>query len=247
MPNRFISGHSRTPSAGGGGGGALLFVAHYENGAATTTYSSWNGLATVSTGTAAADRLIVAIVCGQRTQSVARTLSSITLDGTPMTIHRQSSAGDASPSANPSLCMGIASLLVPTGTTAAVTATFNSNCAGAHLTIYRLTGLVSNTPYATSASSSNGSNPATTLDIPGNGLLLAGYSGSAPGSGGSAPAAGTWSGVSTEDWDEGTEGSSTTFWGSSASQTGMSAEVARAISVTNAATGHEIVIAGSWR
>lgn len=234
MPhNRFIVGQSRVAIAGG----QVNFLEHRENGAAATTFS-FSGFAL---GAEDPTRRIVCVVGGHRSQSVARTIASIALDGSPLTIHTQISAGDPGPSANAAICMGIASIAVPTGTTGTLVVNLDSNGDGIHVSTWRMVDLVSGTPYATATGAANGGNPSTTLAVPAQGVIVAGYSGCIPTTG-----TVSWTGA-TEDWDEDVECAGSDWWGSGASQYGLAADPARAISVSGPATGREIVIAASWR
>ena len=209
------------------------FIGHYESGAGTSVYN----LATLAA--AAEARLIVAPARLMRSQSVGRDIFSVTIAGVEMAPIVHLVAGDPGPSANAAVTQGIYYLLVPAGVTGDVIVTSAGNAAGAAIDLFALTGLASNVPFDSAQNSSNGSNPATSIDIPFNGILIASYAGV-----GGTPGAAVWTGINSLQVNEVHEPG--TWWGSSGLQTGMAEQAGRTVSVTAAASGYESVVAAAF-
>jgi hypothetical protein len=218
-------------------GNAIVYTSLSILDAPGPTYT-FNG---VTLGAAAADRVIVAIVTASTNN---RTLTALTINGTPMTIHEnRSGAGAGAPFFD--LTVAIASLPWPTGTTATVAATFSGLGEGATLMIYRLDGLVSATPHASAFANGVG-NPSLTLTTPDRGIIVAGYAGGASPANSGPVGSVTWTGV-TRDLNEKPAMASTNYWLSTAAQSHMAAE-SRAISVSSPThNGREILVAASWQ
>ena len=138
----------------------LNLVAHETDSTDRTSYT----FAGTSIGAAAADRLliIVGLTCGNNSH-----IDSITVDGTPMTIHAQGNANSNWQNA------AIASLPVAAGTTADIGMTTSSNARAAHVFVYSATGLNSMTP---TGSASDGYATQIDLSVPvtENGFIIGG-------------------------------------------------------------------------
>lgn len=212
------------------------FLSSIESAASSPTYT-YNS---VGIGVAASDRLIVIVARVMRSQSVPRSITSVTLNGTPMTQHAYQEAGDVVPSANGAVTQGIWSMPVPSGTTATVVVNADLTAGGSSIDVFRLAGLGSITPHDTLAVMTNGGDPAGTIDIPFNGTLIASYLGSVPSIG-----AVTWTGVNTAHTNEEIAAGSL-WWGSTGSQGSMTIQTARPLSVTSPATGYESIVAVSF-
>lgn len=139
----------------------LNLVSHEYDAVNRSTYT-FSG---VSIGAAAADRLIIVVAL---TAGSGGGINTITLDGTPMTIHAQGNANSQWQNA------AVASLAVPTGTTGEFVMTTQSSAARlAHLFIYSATGLNSMTPVG---SDSGGYTHPIDLTVPveENGFIIGG-------------------------------------------------------------------------
>lgn len=95
---------------------------------ARTTYT-FSGL---TFGTAETNRLMVVCITGY---DVSTSISSVTIGGISATIHRQNTTSLS--------CMGIASAVVPTGTTGDVVVTFGDAADDAAIDLYSITNLQS--------------------------------------------------------------------------------------------------------
>lgn len=210
----------------------VTYEAHYEEDVTTPAVTFSN----VDIGTASEDRLVV-IVAGGITNR--RTIDSITINGSPMAMHK-SIAGIGTAAADPALA--IASLVVSTGTTATVVVNFSGSQSGSFIGVHTITGYQSATPQdSASSSTSGGTDPAVSLDVPSGGTIVAAYA-----TNGSSLSSVTWTGVSTEDFDEAIDSSLNDWWGSAAHQSNVSAEDDRLISVSGPSTGRQLLVAASW-
>lgn len=213
------------------------FLAHYEDGSAASAYTFTSSVL----GAAADDRLIVVVARLMRSQSVGRDITSVVLGGNAMELVPDAYvvAGDIAPSANPSVTQGIYCLHVPAGTAATIVVNSGGNAAGASIDIYRLTGLASLMPVDGANANTQGSDPATAINVSFNGILIASYAGV-----GGTPGTAVWTGINTINVNEAQEPA--TWWGSGGMQTGLLAEVGRPVSVTAPATGYESVVAAAF-
>lgn len=128
----------------------------------TSTFSACN------LGTATADRLIVVIVTSAG--GPIRSISSITIGGNSATLHVQSNASNGAQG------VGIASLVVPSGTSADVVVTWSASSSNTGLMVFALKGYSNATPYDTDATT-NGTAYSTsqtaTIDTVNGGVLIA--------------------------------------------------------------------------
>jgi hypothetical protein len=205
---------------------------------ASGTNSSYN-FGSCDIGVAASDRLVVVVATSTKSISPARDFTAVTIGGNAATIHATTSEGDPGIGGNPSMSIAIASLSVPSGTSAAISVTLAGNVDGACIAVYALYGLSSYSPFDTGTGSNIGGNPSLTLDVPAGGFVIAGYGGM----GGTLGSA-TWTGLNAVDQNESFPGPSA--WSSGATQSGLSAQTGRTISVTASADGPEVLIAASF-
>lgn len=202
------------------------------------------GIATSATfnacdiGTADANRLVVVVAHVIRSISPGRSIDSVTIGGNAATIHEMlvnenASAGPAA------VTSAICSLPVSSGATADIVVTASGNGAGCWIGVYNFIP-TSPTPHDSAIAGVNASDPSLTLNVPTSGVVIAAYAGT-----GGTPAAATWTGLSSTDFNEVTAGTAS-WWGSAASQTGMSSATGRLISVNAGANGRENIVAASW-
>jgi len=144
----------------------------------TYTFSSQN------IGTAGADRYVICAI-SSRSVSGDQTISSVTIGGVSATLNAQLT--------NSGNTLGIATALVPTGTTGDVVVVFSSTMTNCDIALYNATGLSSATALDTGTSTAN--NGTTPLDIIAGGVAVA----LAKNDDGSQAA--TWTGL-TEAYDE---------------------------------------------
>jgi len=184
------------------------------------TFSSQN------LGTAASDRYII-VVAVARKAGASTTLSSISVGGVSATIVKQ-----ATNNVSNTDVAGVAIAAVPTGTTGDIVVTWGATMVRCAIMAYRATGIDA-TAYDSDSSLSG--NPSVSLDIPANGFAI----------GGGLTAASTttsWTGL-TEDAD-GTLESFVTY--SSASQSFVSAETGRTITMTFGSSTESVGVFASW-
>ncbi|TIN82656.1 hypothetical protein [Mesorhizobium sp.] len=122
----------------------------------------------VGIGTAAADRLVVALLFGLRNAGAVRTISSVPIDGTNGTIHVQTGVNDG---VNQGLQLGVASRLVTSGTTIDVTVNWSGILSASAILVYTVTGLASTTPTDTASATGNEAS-VSTLDNNANGVII---------------------------------------------------------------------------
>ena len=131
------------PVAGGSVGPVHSFGGYASPGAASYTWTA------VPIGAASASRLVVVTV-HQRT-SGNRTLSGVTIAGSPATVAWSGESAWRS--------MGLAWLVVPSGTTADVEATWNGPTVGAVLNVWTISGSALTLDGSASTPSSDGTSP----------------------------------------------------------------------------------------
>lgn len=158
---------------------AFLQAEATQTGALGTTVT----FAAANIGAAAADRYVVVTIHGS-VSLASRSLSGVTIGGNAATIHANANAniGGGSPA---SRIAAIAGLLVPSGTTANIVATFSDTVTWCQCRVYTLRQAVSNTPTATQTTTNTAGATAlnNSINIPTNGaLLVAGLSGPTTGS-----------------------------------------------------------------
>lgn len=154
-------------------------------------------------------------------------INSVTIGGSAAT-SAVSLSGDNKP-------IGLFYRRVTSGTTATIVVSPAGACNRCAISVYRITDNISDSPYHT-ASASGGSNRtlSVALNIPANGIAIAGFQEEATNSV-------TWAGI-TEDVDADYE----TIHYSSASQELMSAETGRTISSTVSTFVKMRLVAASW-
>jgi hypothetical protein len=163
-------------------------------------------------GAAAATRRVVVVVGASAGGAV--TLSSATIGGVSATIHVN---------VNDFPHISIISAQVPTGTTGDVVVTFSAGVQDAGIGVYRMINEGSSSPFAT-ASVSASTTPSVSIDVPTNGSLFAG---SIVNSFFGANTF-TWTGA-TERYDAVVE--TNNAYHSGASETGLSSQTGRTVSV----------------
>jgi len=164
---------------GGGGTPAITFIGSTDqitNGI-TQTYTSH------SIGTASSDRLVVVGIASQCSSNA--TISGLTIGGVSATL--------VANAADLRLPVAMFSLLVTSGTTADIVATYSSSQNTSTIGVWTITGLSSTTAHDTG--SSLALPPTDTLDIPAGGVAI--------GVAGQNDSTGTfsWTGL-TEDYDQ---------------------------------------------
>lgn len=213
-----------------------VFLGFHE---ASGTNNSYN-FGSCDIGDEDPDRLVVVVATNTKSISPRRAVTSVTIGGNAATIHAAAEEGDTVVSANPSMGIAIASLVVATGTAATISIGTAGNVDGACIAVYALYGLSSATPHDTASDTeAAGSNPSTTIDIPAGGTVIAGY-----GAMGGTLGTVSWVGLSNVDQNESFPGPSA--WSSGANQAGMSAQTAHPLSASSSATGPEVLIAASF-
>lgn len=217
------------PGFRGRGGATCAFLQAETpqlSGVATYTFTS------VNIGTASADRYVVVVVSNGVT-TVGRTLNSVSIGGNAATLHvnsRIESGGN-------DVIIGIAGLLVTSGTSANVVVTFSGNMNTCYCRTYALRRLHSTTPTTPKATTlASGTVISDTINIPAHGILI--FGAQALTSTGSYTMAGA-----TEDADQNTNN----LPSATASSQGMAAETARAYSATiSANTPILAMAAAAW-
>ena len=239
-----ISGVGRPLATGAGSSSGVVTVSGVPPQIAltfigTAQVSGTSGTATFTNtniGTASSDRLVIAALTGVRSTITARTLSSVAIGGNAATTHI-SQVQNASGSAG--INCSISSLVVPSGTTATITAVYSGAFTECFLDVYTLTQYNSSTPTATNSNVVASGDPSTTINVTGTGVAIGMWCGSSGTSG--SP---TWTGLSTRNSDANVTGVSNVR-ASSAGQGGLSTETPRTISATSGMTA-EMIVAASW-
>lgn len=182
----------------------------------------------ISIGTAAADRLVLALAFAGRGASTPRTLTAITFDG---------AAGDALTttgvgSGTSAVTLGMSGKVITTGTTFTPAATYSGGVTINKFAVYTLTGWASSTLSDSKVWKTGDS--AVTISVPNNGCVIM-LGGGVDGTLGDL----TFTGV-TEDDDQTYAGVSNLREGSG-SVTNLAADAARALSLTSSATSEAFV------
>jgi len=191
-------------------------------------------LSSVNIGTASSDRLVV-VFCSIRRASVpARTISSVAINSTTAT-----TVVSGSQNGTRGVACGIYTLLVTSGTTATIDVTASGTYSDGVISVYTLTGLSSNTAFH-SASNGNTTKSALSmsLNVPSAGIVIGGWGGCDGSNAGV-----TWTNIATEDVDSVVGGLN---W-STASETGMSSQTGRSITVTPAGRATNFIVSASWQ
>jgi hypothetical protein len=157
--------------------------------ASTYTYTD------VGIGTAAASRCVVVSLESRKAVAAASTVTSVTIGGSVATILKQAQVGVTSTN-----LVAIASLLVPSGTTATVVWNLDQTMSRAQNTVHTVVGMdaTSCTTPIDSGSQTGVINPAYAIDVPAGG---AAFGSCAAASGGIARTA-TWGNI-TETYEVG--------------------------------------------
>lgn len=137
----------------------IEYIATAESGSNASSYT-FSG---VSIGTATSDRLVVVVVTSADTGGNTAALSSVTIGGNAATIHVSSGTSE--------FITAVASLLVPTGTTANIVLNFSNSIGRAACQTYRVWDYNDATPNATSTSggTTNATSRSATVAIPSTG------------------------------------------------------------------------------
>ncbi len=131
-----------------------------------TTYN----FGTLSLGTAQGTSLVVIIFHGFNNGASGQTLSSATINGVSATIHAQATGNTLLATALTAICSATVS-----ASSGNVTCVCNNTMTDGAVDVYRLNNLVSATPTATATAIQNsGTSLSTTINIPGNGVLILG-------------------------------------------------------------------------
>ncbi|TIX28936.1 hypothetical protein [Mesorhizobium sp.] len=189
-------------------------------------------------GAASATRLVVAVVQVRRNANAVRTITGVTIGGNAASILVQTNVVDGVSSG---ITVGIASLVVASGTTATVVATFSGLGNNSAVSVYTIDGLLSNTATDTASATGNDAS-GSTLDVNANGLVIAGFAGA-----GGTLGDMTLTGVNeNDDRDVLDVGTSLTHARFAAGSIGnLSSETNRTISVSSTANV-EALAAASW-
>lgn len=217
--------------SGGGGGIALTYI-----GAVTPSVSGQVLTATSAPiGTAASNRLVVVLFTD--VTGVSETSATVTIGGNAATVNTITN-GPFPP------CIGIASLVVTTGTTATIVVTLNGSGASlAHFEIYTITGLSSTTAVGSNSIWDSGTDPlSTTLATSSGGVVLAmGIQQTISSS------TNTISGTETYTQDNTPINISGSGFGSVAHATGTATNASSTVTFTTGQTGHLSVSAVSFK
>lgn len=120
-------------------------IVTYQSSTSTTAGSSSYTFSGQSIGSAAQDRLVVAIITAQKSDSTAiPTLNSCTIGGSSATVH--ATGGESESAGGNSTSWGVASLLMSTGTTSDVVFNLAATATAAMCSVFTVTGYVSALP-----------------------------------------------------------------------------------------------------
>src|SRR6202049_122170 len=158
-------------------------VTLYALGLATRTYvtspaptfgsASTFNFAGTNLGTAIGTSLVVVVVHGWDTPGDGRKLSSASIAGVGATIH-VNVVGTSAAVQDASCAIISATTVSASGT---ISLTFSAAVVACGIDVYRLNNLVSATPTATASNTTgSGTSLSTTINIPGNGVLIQGIS-----------------------------------------------------------------------
>ena len=181
-------------------------------------------------GAAASDREVIIAV--NYDDNATNSLSSATIGGETATIHVDTGTTSGIPPG-----VAIISALVDTGTTGTIVLNFTAAIRHSAVNVYRAVDLTSRTPHATDSATVNGGASASlSVNVPANGILLAGAVIK-------ANKTATWTGATKNaetGWtEEGTE--------SAASESGLDVETGRAVDAGWSANGDNAAAAATWQ
>lgn len=177
--------------------------------------------------------------------TIHRTISSVTIGGVSATVHIQEGHSGGSTGFG----VGIASAIVPAGTSATISVTMSGSLA-LHTTLISISaittiGLQLSSPFDTASDTTavTSNNLSDTINVPAGGLVIAGFTSSTN----AAIDAVTWSGV-TEEYDVSQTTGSLNIRQSMAWSSGLSAETGRTISASpgSEANSGNAFVAVSW-
>ncbi len=192
-----------------------------------TGNASSYSLASVAIGTAAADRIVFALVTWASDSSTQVTISSATIGGVSATAHAHVTtvASDAIGSA-------IISAAVPTGTTATIAITLSGSGGSLDVGVLAVTGLASQTPHASSTATTAAGACSTTVNVPAGGFVLAcaNFADEVSGT--------TWVGATARYDESNTDGSAERTTG--ASEASLTVQTGRTVSATSVNTGSNV-------
>jgi hypothetical protein len=166
--------------------------------------------------------------------STAGKVSSITIGGNTATMHRNDERVPGGGSVE--LYSAIYGLTVTSGTTATIVVTYSTAKVRCGIAVYALYGLTSTTEHHGNSNNGAGTSISTTLNIPSQGIAIAGSICASNNADHSATGL-------TEDTDTSPE-NPTRFIAMSASN--MSSETGRTITATGTASTSRIISAASW-
>lgn len=199
----------------------------------------------VPLSTASADRVIVVFAAGTTNN---RTLSSITIDGTPLTLH-QNITGHGLTGSFLDLAAAVGSIPWPTGTTADIGVNFSGFLDACNITVSAITGLLNTDPFDSGTNSTTAGNPSVTVEVPSAGIVLAGLiSGPTSGYPGSTSELSNveWGNLGDEDFDSNLTTSGGAWKASFASEDNLDANTAMVINPTGGSLGRELLLVTSW-
>lgn len=119
-------------------------------------------------GTEAADRCIVVEVAARRAAATVTTISTVTVGGSSAAVLRQLSVEESSTAT----VVGIAAVLLPTGTSGDVVVTFSGSMVRARIALSTLTG-ADDCTVAADSDESELNDPSVALDVPDDGSAVA--------------------------------------------------------------------------
>lgn len=197
-----------------------------------------HNLGTISYGTPAAGRIVVAVI--QMTfPDGAPTITGVNIGGGAATIHAQQAAAIAN---GHTVMTVIASRIIPTGSSGAVTITFSAGKTSRNYRTsgYSIYGAASNAAFASNTSTA--SNPSMSLNAPSGGVVIAaaGASGSSPN-----PSNMSWSAGLTRDQQGSPETSPYTLYSSASKLVTATGSQAAVATITGTKTS-QCGVAVSW-
>jgi hypothetical protein len=154
---------ARTAVAAGAADAVVSYISGTE---ATTDNQTVYTFTDHAIGTAAADRLVV-VVTGAEEASLAHAPTACTIGGNAADLVVVSDGANREGS-------GIFSLVVATGTTATIVVTFSATVDRGRIEVYTITGYASSTAHDTDRVSATAASISLTLDVPENGVAIAG-------------------------------------------------------------------------
>lgn len=143
------------------GGPDLTYIGTTSTTAGATTFTFTNH----SIGVAAEDRFVIVCAAGADVTN-SRQVSSCTIGGVAATLIARTANG-------PDIAVGMYGLVVPAGTTATITVTYNGSCSRSSVSVYTMTGWSSTTPVSTGNANSTTTSHSLSLYMPYGAKVLA--------------------------------------------------------------------------